>query len=93
MENNTTAGLAPTGYVLPKKWDEITSDEKVERMREIIKQLQHAVARSQSDNHNLRQSFKKHFHTEKEIIVPYDEYSNNGAIGIGSQLSSVENYF
>ena len=93
METSTPMGLAPKGYVLPKKWDEITSDEKIERMREIIKQLQYSVSRAQSDNYNLRQSFKKHSHTEKEIVVPYDEYSNNGAIDTGSQLFSVENYF
>jgi len=87
-------GKSENVYVPPKPWDEITADEKIERMREIVKSLSMSVGRLQSDNHVLRQNFKKHSHTEKEIVIPYDEYaSNNSLNGIDSKLSAGQNYF
>lgn len=93
---NTSGGTGTpnAAYVPPKPWDEITADEKIERMREIIKSLSMSVGRLQSDNHVLRQNFKKHSHTDKEIVIPYDEYvSNNALNGIASQTLSGQNFF
>lgn len=96
-----TSGNAtsPTGvsnklntYVPPKGWDEITDSEKIERMREIIKSLSQQVGRLQSDFHVLRDSFKKHSHTDKEVVLPYDEYSHNSIFG-SAEVSALQNYF
>ena len=79
-------------YIPPKKWDEITTDEKIERLREIIKQLQNQLSRAQADIHYVRENFKKHSHTEKEIVVPFNEY-NNTLNGIGLMGQSTESGF
>lgn len=90
--NNTAKGLVPSGHVPPKKWDDITDAEKIERMREIIKSLQSWVGRTQSDVHHVRENFSKHSHTDKGIVVPFNEYNNSNTSGVAASLGN-EGYF
>ena len=96
MDTSTPSGSLVGGlassYVPPKDWENITSDEKIERLREVIKNLSSSIARTQSDIHYLRESFKKHSHTDKEIVVPFNEYNNSNSLGIGENLVN-PNYF
>ena len=80
--SDNSAKLELNAYVPPKDWKDITDGEKIERMREVIKQLSSNLARSQSDIHYLRENFKKHEHSDKGITVPFNEY-NNTLNGIG----------
>lgn len=78
-----------TEYVPPKDWKDITDSEKIERMREVIKQLSNNLARSQSDIHYLRENFKKHEHSDNKIVVPFSEYNNTlNGIGLGGVSTS-----
>ena len=79
-------------FTSPKDWDEITSDEKIERMREIIKSQSQNISRLQVDLHRIRRAFVQHSHTEKSIVVPFDEYGGEGLAGIAA-LNSSGKYF
>ncbi len=94
MENSKPTALTPGKYVPPAPWNEISSDEKIGRMRDIIKDLQRALSRAQVDIHTLRNNFKQHSHSENNILVPYNEYNGNNLAGI-SEASSVSgaNFF
>lgn len=94
--------LLPTGinnaYIPPKGWEEITSDEKVERMREIIKQASATVGRQQTEINWLRDIIFKHIHGENgKILVEADRYGSHGSgmgmLGDTSTLSSTKPYF
>ena len=90
---NATVNGLEGNYVPPKDWEEITAAEKIERLREVIKNLNDSIARMQSSVHYIREAFKKHSHTEKEVVIPFNEYGNNdGSIGIGAQLTNAK-YF
>lgn len=79
----------------PKNWSELTSDKKIERMREIVKNLIYRMAKSESDICNLRQKLRKHEHRDGKVvevkeISSYDD-SNSG---LGHKISNhQENYF
>jgi hypothetical protein len=85
-----SAGIS--GGYSPKKWTELTADEQIERMREQVKNLAGAVSRLQVDLHHIRDSFAKHTHGEKGIVVPYNEYSNANSM-LGSASLRNEDYF
>ena len=91
MEQTQAKGLSGT-YVPPKDWEEITSDEKIERLREVIKNLSSSISRTQSDIHFYRESFKNHQHGEKGIVVPFNEHNNSNSIGVSASLSNAK-YF
>ena len=90
MENTQSEAmsLAPKGYVPPKAWVDITADEKIERLREIIKGLQQAVGRNQTDINKVKDNFKNHSHSEKGILVPYNEYGGSGLGLVGESAKS-----
>lgn len=92
--NDSTSGTSALSqaYVPPKNWEDISSDEKIERMREIIKNLTGSVSRAQADIHKIKMSFKTHSHEGTTVVVPYSEYDNGGLAGIAASLSN-GNYF
>ncbi len=96
MDNTTTSspmGLAPKGYVPPKMWDEITTDEKVERMRDIIKSLQSQLSRANGELYSLKSNFKKHYHHhDNEVVVPFNEYEGSSLNPV-SGSNSVGGFF
>lgn len=56
--------------VRPKHWKELTADEKIERMRERVQQLQ-----SQNDTlRNIVEDLRKHEHIDGGIVVPMKPY-------------------
>lgn len=85
-------GLTSNKYVPPKDWNDITSDEKIERMREIIKSLQNNIGRTQTDIHHIKRNFAQHTHGDKGINVPYNEYYGN-ELGACLVNDSRKNYF
>ena len=87
-ENAATKSNMPSGvsqYIPPKNWDELTADEKIERMREQIKYLSNSLGQAQATLHNLRGKLKRHSHHEGKVfemkeVQDYDE--GNGLIGL-----------
>ena len=101
MENQSkdmsmTQGLAGK-YVAPKNWEELTADEKIERMREIIKQQSTTIGQLQVSLHNARKNLKQHAHVNDKVMIvkeaqEYDDVSTGlGLVGTASLSSS--NYF
>lgn len=87
-----TTGSFDSKYVPPKDWEDITSDEKIERLCEIIKSMNGNISRLQTDIHHVRENFKNHAHGEKGIVVPFNEYPNN-SLGMGSLSANSNKYF
>jgi len=95
MENSQNTGSG--SYVAPKNWEEITVDEKIERMREIIKQQASAIAQLQVSLHNARKNLKQHAHVNDKVMIvkeaqEYDD-SNSDLGLVGASTLSNSNYF
>ena len=74
----------PTEMKVPqrnKHWSELTSDEKIERLREIVKRLE-------SQNSNLRETvdnLREHQHIDGTIVIPMKRhYSGDVCEGMPS---------
>ncbi len=101
MENSQNVGHTAQGlngkYVAPKNWEEITVDEKIERMRKIIKQQESAIGQLQVSLHNARKNLKQHAHVNDKVMIvkeaqEYDD-SNIGLGLVGASTPSNSNYF
>ncbi len=95
MQTSTNEGIQ-SKYVEPKGWEEITSDEKIERLREMVKSLQSSLRYQSSENRKLIDDFEKHSHDGDKIKVPYNRYSNSSNSLIGEcsgALSNIKPYF
>lgn len=53
-----------------KKWDELNADEKIERMRTKVKELEAKLNRMEGRYNNMHSVLYSHFHGEKGIWVP-----------------------
>lgn len=95
-ESQEKSGGLVSGYAMPKGWQEITSDEKIERLREIVKQLQSTISYQNNQLQNVTKSFEQHFHNGEKIVVPFDRYASNSYGLVGDTLSpksSIKAYF
>ena len=61
-----------------KDWADLTDTQKIERQRDIIKDLQRSVGFMQQQLLQLQTNFNQHQHSEKGIMVPL---LNNGLMG------------
>ena len=71
-----------------KDWEELTADEKVERLRDFVKTLSRQINDLTSENIYLRRAFKEHQHTD-EVMVPFAEYQYHDNVS-GHTLSNVK---
>lgn len=98
MENSQNTGSVAQAlsgkYVVPKNWEELIVDEKIERMRGIIKQQASAIAQLQVSLHNARKNLKQHAHVNDKVMIvkEYDD-SNSGLGHVGAPTLSNSNYF
>ena len=94
MKSQTTS--SPKGYVAPKDWKELTDSEKIERMREIVKNLQNQNSRYYSENNRLRVKVANHVHNEKGEAVEMkkiERYDDEGCCNTTCELKSNIEYF
>jgi hypothetical protein len=98
MEGATTQspnGVLLPKYEKPKGWTTLTDTEKIERLREIIKQktyFENMVYELQNKVQKLRQLLVKHSHNGTDVVSKVEEYDNlNSGYAIGSLNSSNEN--
>jgi predicted RNase H-like nuclease (RuvC/YqgF family) len=95
---NETCEKSNSKYVPPKEWEELNDSEKIERMREVIKNLQSSLSRVERSNNSLRIKLSQHGHNDKgepvEIkkIERYDDSLGDCGVVCGSSLST-KNYF
>ena len=93
---NQTTCASNDKYVPPKDWTELSADEKIERMRDVVKNLSSSISQGQVSMYNLRRKLKNHEHTdagkviEEKEITEYDDESG-GLCGTASLSAS--NYF
>ena len=77
----------------------INDSEKIERMREIIKNLSHSLGMAQTQIHNLRRNLKNHIHFNDKVMLvkeaqEYDDSNQAGLTGlVGTATLSNQNYF
>jgi hypothetical protein len=70
-----------------KYWSELTSDERVERLRQVIKSLQYRHDYTNEDMIKMQNHFYKHQHDAKgALIAPLTQY--DGGLG-GSLMGQV----
>lgn len=99
MENNSTSSGGVLGstnsanYVnsMPsreKYWSEITSDEKIERMRTKIKYKDYLIEDMQKKLNRLEEFFYKHQHSDRtgKILVEPNQYDYLPSSSLGSPL-------
>lgn len=85
MEGKTTCG--PSGLVgakceQPKGWMQLSDTEKIERLRDIIKQKaywENRVYQLERNMQKLRELLVKHSHNDKEVVAAIEKYDNIGA--------------
>lgn len=61
-----------------KYWEELTADEKTERMRMVVRGLQQQVNGLKNRNYQLTDALRAHSHTEKDVVVPIRMMSEGG---------------
>lgn len=71
--NQTTGATTNSKYETPKNWDEINDAEKIERMREIIKDLRYALNYTQDELRTLKSEFRKHGHQGDRLVRPIED--------------------
>ena len=77
-----------------QKREVLTDSEKIERMREIIKQQSKTIALIQTHTHNLRKNLKNHIHfNDKVMIVKEAQEHYDGSGLVGTATLSNEKYF
>lgn len=82
-DNNKVAGsgIVENKYVPPKNWDVLTADEKIERMRQIIKDHSSSIAYANRRITQLESVIEKHQHDDKGgLLMPYDRYATRGGV-------------
>lgn len=78
-----------------KDWEELNSDEKIERMRQIVKNQSYQIGSLQTNIHTLRRKLSKHEHFEGKVIERKEirEYDEEGASITGAASLNQSNYF
>ena len=64
-----------------KWWSELTSDEKIERMRQVLKNIQTDL----QFFHGRVENLMRHDHSNQKIVVPLEE-RGYGAVNVGRSL-------
>lgn len=76
-----------------KPWNELTDQQKIERQRDIVKDLQRTIGFMQDRLSRVESNFNQHSHTEKGIVVPLMNNGLLGAVGAGLSKLANPNYF
>lgn len=67
------------GPMREKYWSELGIEEKVERMRSIVRRQGDQLDRIETEFHSLRRQFANHEHNAKsEVVLPIDPGSKGG---------------
>ncbi len=93
MDEVKTVSPGGKRYVEPKGWDELTSDEKIERMREMVKSLQSNLHTTQNVTRRLREIIVGHKHVDGKVVEDIKTYESNIGDCEKASLTSAKLYF
>lgn len=82
MQGENTPTILKTGVGQVKMWGDLTDIEKIQRLREVVKQnefLKRQVNDLANALHELRLMVCEHEHTNGKIMVKAKEYYSNGS--------------
>jgi len=71
-------GQTLSKYVEPKGWDELKDKEKIERMREIVKEQGKQLSSKIRSLESQIEKLSKHYHLDNKVVVDYDRFGNIG---------------
>lgn len=89
MENSQNIGAVSSSqtYTPPKMWKDLTDSKKIERMREIIKQMQYQISTCQGNTQDLKNDFQNHAHLDGKIMKDVKTLNNCG-LGLAGAKSA-----
>lgn len=79
-----------------KYWKELSIEEKIERLREVVKQRDYKIQELESEVLRLKADFPEHAHQDGKVMTPVSPRQFNlGQVGmaIGARLRKEEEYF
>lgn len=84
-----------SNYVPPKDWEVLTADEKIERMRDILKSHVYSLSYTQNQLSSVRRQLSKHEHVDGKVIEQKEitQYDNDSSLGGPLSASSENKYF
>lgn len=62
-------------------WDELDTDGKIERMRQIVRILRHKVTHLSVLSSGLSRKFTQHKHVDGEVYLPLADGDNHPGVG------------
>lgn len=86
-----------TGAIAPKEWKDLNKEEKIERIRKEIHNVQRSLVRLRIENGNLKEQFLGHEHLNGRVVKEISRYSGGEdsakSIGTQEQIKNGECYF
>lgn len=97
QDNSAASTPSAKTYTPPKGWDELTESEKIERIREIIKQQGSSIVNCSQETNWLKNLFFKHDHDPRDgkLVVQPETYRNGSGFLAGAEVgqTSGKQYF
>ena len=75
MLGTATTPLAE--YKQPKMWKDLTTEEKLERVREQVKHLEYRCSACSQTTESLKNDFQNHSHSEGKVVKDVKTYSSS----------------
>ncbi len=91
---DTAAKIAANEVSREKYWNELSADEKVERMRQVVHSMQYQLEYANEQLHKMRGHLYKHYHDANgKLVAPINEHDSiiGGGGLVGSSLRSNKN--
>ena len=88
--NTLSSALNAPMSMREKMWKELTVDEKVERMREMIKSQNYKINNANSKIDDLTNDFKNHEHLNGKVVKDIKIYNSGDSIRGVSLSASAE---
>ena len=82
MLGTTTSQGNSEGYTPSKMWKDLSVEEKLERVREQIKNLQHQFGYTNGLIQDLKNDFQNHSHSEGKVVKDVKTYNGGGLSGV-----------
>ena len=75
-------------------WEDLEVEQKIERMREIVKNNTYRANNANQDINILKDEFDSHSHCNDKLVIDYKKYKSGIASGECSGIPrQAENYF
>jgi len=78
VASSNVASCLPEELQGPKMWEDLKSDEKIERTREKVKEINMDLSRRINGLENSIEKLKKHSHQNENVVTPIGGYDSFG---------------